>query len=211
MTGVQTCALPISGRLLEAMPPILLALFKIAKLFVTYFQEKVRKVIGKVVDFFIGLPSSLLSAGIQIASALISMGIDLGKSIIDGLLEGLRRAGGAITGFIMGLIPDVGDLVDGIVGGAKSAAKGLLKSVIPGFAAGGIVTRPTLAMVGEGGESEAIIPLSKLGQMGGGNVINLTVNAGVGTDGVQVGDDIVAALTTWQRHNGSLPLDIAAA
>jgi TP901 family phage tail tape measure protein len=202
----------LPGRLLEAMPPILLALFKIAKLFVTYFQEKVRKVIGKIVDFFIGLPASLLSAGIQIASALISMGIDFGKSIIDGLLEGLRRAGGAISSYIMSLVPDVGSIVDSIVGGAKSAAKGMLKSVIPGFAAGGIVTRPTLAMVGEGGESEAIIPLSKLGQMGsGGTVINLTVNAGVGTDGVQVGDDIVAALTTWQRHNGSLPLDIAAA
>lgn len=48
---------------------------------------------------------------------------------------------------------------------AGSAIKGIL-----GFADGGIVTRPTLAMVGEGGESEAIIPLSKLGGVGGGGV-----------------------------------------
>lgn len=39
---------------------------------------------------------------------------------------------------------------------------------ITALAAGGIVTRPTLAMVGEGGESEAVVPLSKLGDMGGG-------------------------------------------
>lgn len=40
---------------------------------------------------------------------------------------------------------------------------------VKAFANGGIVTKPTLAMVGEGGESEAIIPLSKLGAMTGGN------------------------------------------
>jgi len=42
------------------------------------------------------------------------------------------------------------------------------------LAEGGIVTRPTLAMIGEGGESEAVIPLSKLGKMtaGAGQVFN---------------------------------------
>lgn len=38
---------------------------------------------------------------------------------------------------------------------------------IPFLAEGGIVTAPTLAMVGEGGESEAVIPLSKLPQIAG--------------------------------------------
>lgn len=52
---------------------------------------------------------------------------------------------------------------------------------IPGLADGGIVTKPTLAMIGEGGESEAVIPLSKLGQIGGsGNItINVNNNSGV--------------------------------
>ena len=46
---------------------------------------------------------------------------------------------------------------------------------IPGFAEGGIVTGPTLAMIGEkpGSRGEAVIPLEKmsqvLGSMGGGN------------------------------------------
>ena len=38
---------------------------------------------------------------------------------------------------------------------------------IPFLAEGGIVTSPTLAMIGEGGESEAVIPLSKLPQIAG--------------------------------------------
>jgi hypothetical protein len=55
-----------------------------------------------------------------------------------------------------------------ITGGFGKVFKGLL-----GLASGGIVTGPTLAMVGEGNESEAVMPLSKLG-----NLMNNTFNAG---------------------------------
>lgn len=46
---------------------------------------------------------------------------------------------------------------------------------IPEMATGGIVTRPTLAMIGERGP-EAVIPLGRGGMAGGG--VNLTVNVG---------------------------------
>ena len=74
------------------------------------------------------------------------------------------------------------------------------------FADGGIVTKPTLGLVGEAG-SEAIIPLDKLGSMGGN--INITINAGMGTDPAKLGDQIVDVLTRYQRRNGSLPLKVA--
>lgn len=54
---------------------------------------------------------------------------------------------------------------------------------VPGFASGGIVTAPTLAMIGEGGEHEAVIPLNdrnlkamggNSGKGGGGVVVNIT-------------------------------------
>ena len=53
---------------------------------------------------------------------------------------------------------------------------------VPEMANGGIVTGPTLALVGEGRESEAVLPLSKLGGMLGSRsansnvVVNLSVN-----------------------------------
>jgi hypothetical protein len=47
---------------------------------------------------------------------------------------------------------------------------------IPYLAEGGIVTKPTLAMIGEAGP-EAVIPLSKAGSMGGD--INITVNGAI--------------------------------
>ena len=37
------------------------------------------------------------------------------------------------------------------------------------------MTRPTLALVGDGGEDEYVIPASKMGRMGGGGVV---VNVG---------------------------------
>lgn len=53
---------------------------------------------------------------------------------------------------------------------------------VPAMANGGIVTGPTFALVGEGRESEAVLPLSKLGSMLGNRssnsnvVVNLSVN-----------------------------------
>jgi TP901 family phage tail tape measure protein len=58
---------------------------------------------------------------------------------------------------------------------AKTVYSQMQKS-IPKLANGGIVKRPTIAMVGERG-AEAVVPLSKLGAMGGGGIIvNITGN-----------------------------------
>jgi hypothetical protein len=71
------------------------------------------------------------------------------------------------------------------------------------FAKGGIVTAPTLGMVGEAGP-EAIIPLNRANGKIGGTTINLTVNAGMGTQGAEVGRQIVDALKAYERRNGSV-------
>ena len=198
----------LPGRLLKALPPIIFALMDIAKAFSQFLLEKVARIIRKIVDFFIGLPKQLLDAGIQIAAALLEMGIDFGRKIIDGIVEGLRRAGGAISSFIMSLVPDVGSIVDSIVGGATSKAKSIVGKIIPGLASGGIVTKPTLAVVGEAGP-EAVIPLNRAGAVGG-SVININVTTGVG-DPVAIGDEVVEVLTAWQRANGTIPVDTSAA
>jgi hypothetical protein len=60
----------------------------------------------------------------------------------------------------------------GTSGGAIAQMQGSLK--VTARASGGIVTKPELAMIGEAGP-EAIIPLSQMGNMGGGSVV---VNVG---------------------------------
>jgi len=71
---------------------------------------------------------------------------------------------------------------------------------IPGFADGGIVTRPTLAMVGEKGP-EAIIPLSKMGGGGGGITINVT--GGISTS-AQIGQAVYDSLLQYKQVYGPL-------
>jgi hypothetical protein len=78
---------------------------------------------------------------------------------------------------------------------------------IPGMADGGIVTRPTLAMIGEGGQSEAVIPLDKLGRMGGGNT-TININGGLASS-ADIGAAVVNAIRAFNRQNG--PANIAVA
>jgi len=74
-------------------------------------------------------------------------------------------------------------------------------------AKGGIVTSPQIGMIGEKGP-EAIIPMDRLERMmgGGGQPINITVNAGMGADGATIGDAIVNELIRYQRRNGKIPV-----
>ncbi len=72
-------------------------------------------------------------------------------------------------------------------------------SQVPRMAEGGIVDRQTLAIIGEAGP-EAVIPLDQLDQ--GGSTYNITVNAGMGTNGPQVGEEIVAAIKRYERSSG---------
>jgi hypothetical protein len=68
------------------------------------------------------------------------------------------------------------------------------------LAAGGIATRPTLAMIGEAGP-EAVIPLDKLRS---GNVtINITTT-GLGADAPQIQRAVVQALRGYTTRNGPI-------
>jgi len=71
------------------------------------------------------------------------------------------------------------------------------------MAKGGIVTGPTNALIGEAGP-EAVIPLSGANSVGMGSTYNINVNAGIGTNGAQVGRDIVEAIRKYERSSGQV-------
>jgi hypothetical protein len=77
---------------------------------------------------------------------------------------------------LLDLINTVNNATHGLLGAAAKTAGNILTggmlSLVPHFATGGIVTSPTLGLVGEAGP-EAIIPLSQLGR--GGQNINITI------------------------------------
>jgi hypothetical protein len=76
----------------------------------------------------------------------------------------------------------------------------LMSGGIPALADGGIVTGPQLALIGEAGP-EAVIPLDRMGSMGGGDV-NIYVQ---GADP----NAVVDALRTYMFRNGSVPIRVS--
>jgi hypothetical protein len=73
------------------------------------------------------------------------------------------------------------------------------------MAEGGIVTKPTLALIGEAGP-EAVIPLSRNTATSGNVTVN--VNGGLATS-AEIGQAIVNALRAYNRSAG--PANIAVA
>jgi hypothetical protein len=75
------------------------------------------------------------------------------QSALTGLIEGTAQWGDVLSSIL-------GSLGNLFINAAFTGLGGALK--LPGFAEGGFVTRPTTAVVGEGGESEYVIPQSKM-------------------------------------------------
>jgi len=96
-------------------------------------------------------------------------------SISSGIMNQITKIKNAIDG-VLSFFKKTKETIDKFAGGAKgviSSAGSLIKSSVPFLSEGGIITRPTLAMIGEGGESEAVIPLSKLDGLGGGREVHI--------------------------------------
>ena len=132
---------------------------------------------------------------------------NLGKAIFDGI-------GGAFKGVINAVIATLEGGLNFAIKGLNTILDGIDKAAgpwvnfgeipsvkLPRLAEGGIVTSPTLAMIGEGNGPEAVIPLSKLGSMGfGGNGGGITVNVTSADPNA-----VVAALQQYVRSNNRLP------
>ena len=119
---------------------------------------------NKIVDVFKGLPTFFYNIWNGIIGIFRSVGTAIGNAI-----------GGAFKSVINGVISYVEWEINNVVGIINAIASGI-DAVLPGdqsgwrvptvrfprLAEGGIVSSPTLAMIGEGSEPEAVIPLSKL-------------------------------------------------
>jgi hypothetical protein len=69
------------------------------------------------------------------------------------------------------------------------------------LARGGIVTGPTLALIGERGP-EAVIPLSRMTGGGGTTIVVNVTTTGLGADNPAIQSAVVAALRGYVGRNG---------
>ncbi|MGM9917604.1 phage tail tape measure protein [Anaerotignum sp.] len=122
-------------------------------------KAKAQAIWGSIKDVFVGFKDEVIESFHAV--------IEAGKEMFRAFDEWVSN------------VPVIGSLY----GGAKNIGSFLMKkpqpyNPIPAMASGGIVTAPTLSMIGEGGEPEAVMPLSKLERMldgissgGGGKII----------------------------------------
>ena len=171
--------------------------------------------VSGIVDAITGIPGQLLGLVLTFAGA----GFSLAKALLDGLGSALSSVAGWAGDVGAAVVGAVKSLINSqVIGRINSALEftvplpfGLGSFTvdppdIPMLAAGGIVTRPTLAIVGEAGP-EAVIPLSRGGRQlagidGGGQpiVINLHLN----------GQQIARVVADESQRAGGLPFAVSA-
>jgi hypothetical protein len=133
--------------------PIGLAVYAIIKNF-----DKIKAAVGNVWNWIKGVFATIGEIASNIIKVPVNAIIGFAQNTINGFIKALNSAIDAINK-IPGV--DIGKL-------------GLLN--IPKLAEGGIISSPTLALIGEGREPEAVVPLSKLDQMGGSSNSSITIN-----------------------------------
>jgi len=156
----------------------------------------------------VGLQSAekFKGAGVKTAEETITgfkeyMGKDgIGRKRLMSVMDNLAAAATREVRIDVQVTRSINEIVTRISSGVTSGG-------VPGRAAGGPVSSNRPYIVGEVGpelfvpsSSGNIVPNNQMG----GSVINLTVNAGMGTQGAEVGRQIVDALKAYERRNGSV-------
>ena len=120
--------------------------------------ENVKAIFTNIIEFvknvFTGNWEGAWDNIVNIFGNLFGMIVNLAKAPINGVISAINWVLEKINSISV-TIPDWVPLVGG-------QTLGFNIPTIPALAAGGIATAPTLAMIGEGGEPEAVMPLSKL-------------------------------------------------
>ncbi len=154
----------------------------------------------------------------NVAAFLKSPIVDfLGKLISNTVILGLEALAGALD-FVAQVFQKVIDVIDAFNGKSVKAVKipnplggGYTADNrtydLPKFAEGGIVmprAGGTMGIIGEAGQAEAVIPLDRLDRYtnSGSSNFNITVNAGMGSDGGRIGQLIVDEIVRYERSSG---------
>jgi hypothetical protein len=142
-----------------------------------------------IVDSIFGVIKTVVTSSIDVIKSYFDTLLGFYKGIFNGIAKLWNNTVGKLSFKVPSWVPGLG-------------GKGFNVPNIPMLAEGGIVNTPggILAMIGEKGP-EAVIPLDRMGQMGGTNV-TIQVNGGDP-------QSVVNALRTYMRQNGSVPIRVS--
>lgn len=198
----------------EAVPKLGAQAVKIGGALLGWIAQLLPEAVAGITRFVVDLVAKIPGLFFSLIATMVNLGTRLGTDLVQALFEALKGLGSkglavgkafaqGIVDFInANVIKKINDLLEfdiSILGKTFTVNPPDIPP-IPALADGGIVTGPTLALIGEAGP-EAVIPLSKMGKMGGGT--NITVNVNGGDP-----NSIVRALQQYVRNSGPLPVSI---
>lgn len=193
-TAVQTAANVVTAifNALMAMNPVGLIVLGIgaliAILVVAYHKfDGFRAVVDKVFQFI----RDAVTRSLDVIKGLFTGYMNFYKSIFNGIAKLWNSTIGKIEFSIPSWVP--------VIGGKQFKVPN-----IPMLAEGGIVNKPTLAMIGERGP-EAVVPLDRYRAGGGG----ITVNINSTVADASLPDKIVQALRDYNRTTGPIRVQVA--
>jgi hypothetical protein len=164
--------------------------------------------IGAIAAAVVALNIALATNPFILATAAV-IGLAIAFNKLVDAAERINSIGGLaariLGGLAMPVIGNVANILDGLTDLIPSAPK-LPPSMpnIPRMAEGGIVSSPTLALIGEAGP-EAVVPLDRMQSSGG---ITINVTGGLATS-AEIGESVVNALRAYSRSAGPLQLQVA--
>lgn len=153
--------------------------------------------IGAATKFLFALINPIFTAGLAVIKAAWDLGFDgileKVKSIFETIKETIKSGINWVIGKINDLINKINSASSAVAGFVGVSAPQI--PTIPMLAKGGIVNRPTLAMIGEAGP-EAVVPLNKMGSFGGGGGVTINIYGDImGDDAVEkIGDQLTRKL-----------------
>lgn len=123
--------------------------------------ENVKAIFQNIIDFIDNVFSGNWSAAwqniVNIFGNLFGMIVNLAKAPINGVISAIN--------WVLSKINSISVTIPDWVPGVGGKTLGFNIPTIPQLAEGGVATSPTLAEIGEGGEPEAVMPLSKLADL----------------------------------------------
>ena len=123
--------------------------------------DNVKAIFQNIIDFISNVFSGNWSAAwqniVNIFGNLFGMIVNLAKAPINGVISAIN--------WVLSKINSISVTIPDWVPGVGGKTLGFNIPTIPQLAEGGVATSPTLAEIGEGGEPEAVMPLSKLAAM----------------------------------------------
>lgn len=149
--------------------------------------ENVKAIFQNIIEFIDNVFSGNWSAAwqniVNIFGNLFGMIVNLAKAPINGVISAIN--------WVLSKINSISVTIPDWVPGVGGKPLGFNIPTIPQLAEGGVATSPTLAEIGEGGEPEAVMPLSKLAAMLDTYTKKPKPSGGAGNQGGGDGETIV--------------------